>query len=104
MLPLIYYILLLMSVNYPSYFTESLCCTIPAGRPFSEGVFILLVLVLSLIFCGVKNEDNMKINTEQQEPGIDESGRLSGDMQRKGLEWPSPLDMCSDGRTCTPRR
>lgn len=53
LLPLIYCILLLTSVNYPSYFTESLYGIIPAGRPFSEGRFyiISISIIFNLLWC-----------------------------------------------------
>ena len=42
-----------MSVNYPSYFTESLYGIIPAGRPFSEGRFyiISISIIFNLLWC-----------------------------------------------------
>lgn len=42
-----------MSVNYPSYFTESLYGIIPASRPFSEGRFyiISISIIFNLLWC-----------------------------------------------------
>lgn len=74
LLPLIYCILLLMSVNYPSHFTEPFSGIIPPAARSHKGGFVLLVSVLSLIFCGVKNEDNTQIHTRQWEPGPGQPG------------------------------
>lgn len=39
-----------MSVNYPSYFTESLYGIIPASRPFSEGRFYIISIIFNLLW------------------------------------------------------
>lgn len=74
-----------MSVNYPSYFTESLYGIIPAGRPFSEGRFyiISISIIFNLLWC----EELGTTQGSTQSSWSQAEGEMGRDPQGCVKEW-----------------